>query len=547
MLTSTPLREDWMMAVMTPEESLSRGKLYLDDATENLTFDEFGWAFEDAWHGVGFILNALREQPLATLELGEKGSLPIAGSLDGLLARLVEAPKAARVVGRMEAMRKRMASSATVPSEEVTKLVFEAWELHDACGQRLQLVDDRLGDRLMLTDVSPGRVGSRVIERRTALKILAVGSMLPLQACKKVEMDNRPVAAAQPPAALRQEPTVAPATIKALSPMNGMHWQTRDPFLFLAYHQDDYPAGNESMGPAASLDGRHIGRDFEGRDNWRMYHGRTIPGFPRHPHRGFETVTVVRTGLLDHADSMGATARYGDGDVQWLTAGGGIQHAEMFPLVRSDAPNPTEFFQIWLNLPRKNKMVDPHFKMLWNEKIPRVVEQDEAGRLVELTIPAGAYKDSAPPSPPPNSWASQPGSDVAIWTLRMEAGAKFELPTVAQGTVRTLYVHRGAGVRIGDRSVSNMTRVEFEDHGPVVLEAGSAETEILMLQGRPIGEPVAQRGPFVMNTQDEIRQAYADYQRTSFGGWRWGQDGPVHARKKGRFAIHADGYEDEPV
>jgi redox-sensitive bicupin YhaK (pirin superfamily) len=85
-----------------------------------------------------------------------------------------------------------------------------------------------------------------------------------------------------------------------------------------------------------TLEGRRLGADFEGLDGWSMYHGRTIPGFPQHPHRGFETVTVVRRGLLDHSDSLGATARYGEGDVEWLTAGRGILHAEMFPLVHRD-------------------------------------------------------------------------------------------------------------------------------------------------------------------------------------------------------------------
>lgn len=433
-------------------------------------------------------------------------------------------------------------------ADEVVQVVFDAWTLHDACGQRLELVDERLGDGLMLSHVSPGRVGSKVLHRRDALKLILVGSVVPLHACSKVERDNSVPGVS--PAPLKKGAVVSTpptATIKAVTPLGGALWKTSDPFLFCAYHNDEYPAGNDKLGPDASLDGRQIGRDFAGKDNWRMYHGRTVPGFPRHPHRGFETVTVVRSGLLDHSDSMGATARYGGGDVQWLTAGRGIQHAEMFPLLNRDAPNPFELFQIWLNLPASDKMVDPHFTMLWNNTIPRVVERDANGKTIKLTLAAGRYKDSKPPSPPPNSWASRPDTEVAIWTIRMEPGARFVMPAVSPGTKRSLYVHQGAGLSVGDRAVAMNHRVEVDEPGTLLLEAGSQETEVLLLQGRPIGEPVAKRGPFVMNTQDEIRQAYADYKRTLFGGWPWGENGPVHARIKGRFARHIDGHFEEPT
>lgn len=100
----------------------------------------------------------------------------------------------------------------------------------------------------------------------------------------------------------------------------GFQWETADPFLFCVHHDDRFPRGNDHMGPDASLDGRHIGQDFVIKDGWRMYHGERVPGFPYHPHRGFETITVVRKGMVDHADSMGAAGRYGDGDMQWMTA-----------------------------------------------------------------------------------------------------------------------------------------------------------------------------------------------------------------------------------
>ena len=159
----------------------------------------------------------------------------------------------------------------------------------------------------------------------------------------------------------------------------GFQWPTIDPFLFCVHHLDAYPAGNADLGPVASLEGRSIGNDFQPLDGWRMYHGSTVPGFPVHPHRGFETITFVRQGLIDHADSLGAAARYGRGDVQWMTAGSGIQHAEMFPLLDRDGPNTAELFQIWINLPAADKMVEPHFTMLWDHDIPRHVETDAAG------------------------------------------------------------------------------------------------------------------------------------------------------------------------
>ena len=109
--------------------------------------------------------------------------------------------------------------------------------------------------------------------------------------------------------------------IKSIKPL-GFPWQTQDPFLFCVHHEDFYQKGNDVMGPAASLAGRNIGQDFElNKAGWRMYHGEHVPGFPAHPHRGFETVTIVTNGVVDHSDSLGAAGRFGFGDVQWLTAG----------------------------------------------------------------------------------------------------------------------------------------------------------------------------------------------------------------------------------
>ena len=325
----------------------------------------------------------------------------------------------------------------------------------------------------------------------------------------------------------------------------GFQWPTIDPFLFCVHHDDAYPAGNGAFGPAAPLDGRDLGQDFAGLDGWRMYHGLTVPGFPAHPHRGFETVTYVRKGLIDHSDSLGAAARFGRGDVQWVTAGGGIVHSEMFPLLDDAGPNPVELFQIWLNLPSEDKLVDGHFTMLWDGDIPRLHAVDDAGRATEVTVVAGELEGLVPPPPPPRSWASRPDTEVAIWHLRMEAGASWTLPpTVDPDTVRTLYLFEGPSLRIGGHEIEGATAAVVRTDEPVELVAGPAEADVLVLQGRPIGEPVAQYGPFVMNERAEIEQAFRDYQRTGFGGWPWPADDPVHGADPARFARHPDGREE---
>jgi redox-sensitive bicupin YhaK (pirin superfamily) len=327
--------------------------------------------------------------------------------------------------------------------------------------------------------------------------------------------------------------------LKSAEPL-GFPWKTLDPFLFCVHHDDAYPRGNERLGPATSLVGRNLGSDFGRKDGWSMYHGDVVPGFPQHPHRGFETVTVVRRGIVDHADSLGAAARYGHGDAQWLTAGRGIVHAEMFPLLERDRPNPLELFQIWLNLPSSDKFAPPHFSMFWNREIPRHVVRDAAGKVTEIVTVAGTYAGKASPPPPPKSWAARPENNVAIWTLKLEAGARFTLPA-APGTNRVLYFFAGTRLRVGANEVMPNRALELHSDVDAVLENGPAESELLLLQGKPIAEPVVQHGPFVMNSPAEIQQAFTDYRRTGFGGWPWPSDGPVHGTEGNRFARHADG------
>jgi len=319
----------------------------------------------------------------------------------------------------------------------------------------------------------------------------------------------------------------------------GFMWETIDPFLFCVHHLDHYPAGNDQMGPAASLQGRNLGQDFTIKDGWRMYHGEKIPGFPAHPHRGFETVTIVLRGFVDHSDSHGAAGRYGEGDVQWMTAGAGLQHSEMFPLLKSDDDNPLELFQVWLNLPKAKKFAEPHFKMLWAEDIPVYSSHDDDGRLTEVIVVAGKIGDVVVPDPAPDSWAADPANEVAIWRIKMEANAQWKLPAASPEVMRTLYFYLGSQLSVTGIEVDPYQAIRLHADQEVILENGSDEGYLLLLQGKPINEPVAQYGPFVMNTQTEIQQAIRDYRSTQFGGWPWPRYDNVHPRHSGRFAKYA--------
>lgn len=324
-------------------------------------------------------------------------------------------------------------------------------------------------------------------------------------------------------------------TVLNLFPL-GFPWNTEDPFLFCVHHLDRYPRGNEQMGPDASLNGRPLGNDFELKDGWRMYHGTTIPGFPSHPHRGFETITIVTKGYCDHSDSLGASARFGQGDVQWMTAGRGVQHSEMFPLLNREAHNTLELFQIWLNLPKAKKMADPHFKMLWNEDIP-VIRQEG----VKIRLVAGSLSGVNAPSPPPDSWAADPDNDVVVALVELAPEAEFQIPRAAPGSRRSIFLFEGGALNVDSQRVSQGQGATLGAI-PVEVKNGTDPVRFLWLQGKPIEEPVAKYGPFVMNQAEEINQAIEEYRLTQFGGWPWPYPDNVHPRSKARFAHYPNGH-----
>ncbi|SIR15204.1 pirin family protein [Maribacter ulvicola] len=313
-------------------------------------------------------------------------------------------------------------------------------------------------------------------------------------------------------------------------------WQTQDPFLFCVYHLDHYPKGNGELGPLDSLEGRNLGNDFQIKNGYRMYHGTTVPGFPAHPHRGFETITVANKGFCDHSDSLGAAGRFGEGDVQWMTAGSGVQHAEMFPLIHTDKENTLELFQIWLNLPSKSKFVDPHFKMLWHEDIPILKLKQSSVKII-----AGSFNDQQAIAPAPDSWAAAEDNNVAVWNIKIAPKGAITLPKANEGTTRTIYFYDGNTIEVLGKSISLNHGIEVEATSEIVIKAIDKAASILVLQGKPINEPVAKYGPFVMNNDQELQNAMNEFRTTQFGGWPWRHPDHVHEINQGRFAKYPDG------
>lgn len=332
--------------------------------------------------------------------------------------------------------------------------------------------------------------------------------------------------------------------IKAITPL-GFPWATQDPFLFCAYHRDEYPNGNAKMGlDAEKLGGRNIGQDFVVKDGWRMYHGSTVPGFPYHPHRGFETITINKEGVVDHSDSLGAAGRFMGGDVQWMTAGKGIQHSEMFPLINQQEGNPLEIFQIWLNLPKASKMVAPHFKMLWHEDIPVLHHTDDDNRKTTVDVIAGNLNGMKALDSTPDSWAAKAENAVGVYTVTMEANAVWALPKTSAQANRSIFFYKGKQADFEGQTANVNHIIAAQAGEDITIRNGAAESRFLILEGKPINEPVVQYGPFVMNTEEEIKETMRAYGKTEFGGWPWAEREVVHSKTKGRFALHSDGREE---
>jgi redox-sensitive bicupin YhaK (pirin superfamily) len=235
-----------------------------------------------------------------------------------------------------------------------------------------------------------------------------------------------------------------------------------------------------------------------------------LAGFPAHPHRGFETVTYMLDGHMQHQDNHGNTGDLGPGDVQWMSAASGIIHSEM----PQQSEGRMRGFQLWLNLPGNEKMRPAAYRDIAAGEIPLVKEKG-----VEAKVIAGKIRDKAGP-------IHGGSTDPYYFDVHLEAGATFEAP-LPEGHNAFVYVYEGdALVGEAKKALPNRAAGLLSDGTAIRLAAGGKGARVLVLAGKPLREPVVQYGPFVMNTREEIEQAIDDYQsgalarqgiRTNFG------------------------------
>jgi len=228
-------------------------------------------------------------------------------------------------------------------------------------------------------------------------------------------------------------------------------------------------------------------------------------GVGQHPHRGFETVTIVYEGEVEHRDSTGAGGKIGPGDVQWMTAAGGILHEEYHSREFARNGGNFEMVQLWVNLPAKDKMAAPGYQTLLDAEIPSVALPDDAGRV---RVIAGEYQGHRGPA--------RTFTPIDVWDVRLNQGRGTTFD-IAEGRTLALAVLRGA-VQINGETVARDAQLVTlaRDGGSVHIEANGDAT-FLLLSGEPIDEPIVGYGPFVMNTQEEIGQAMRDFNSGKFG------------------------------
>lgn len=292
----------------------------------------------------------------------------------------------------------------------------------------------------------------------------------------------------------------------------GFPWPTLDPFLFCVHHDDAYPAGNAQMGPQASLAGRDLGQDFSRKDGWSMYHGQTVPGFPSHPHRGFETVTYMIDGEMQHSDSHGGGGLITNGDTQWMTAGAGILHIETPPEHLVASGGLFHGVQLWVNLPRADKFLEPKYQDIRATNVALLSSAD-GGALIRVI--AGELDGHAGPG--------STHTPITLVHASISPGASVTLPWRPE--FNALVYSLGGNGTVGPHAQPLRDgQLAVFGHGDTITIAADAKQdsrhenlEVFILGGQPIREPVAMYGPFVMNSKQELIEAFEDFQAGRLG------------------------------
>ncbi|AXI04215.1 pirin family protein [Aquirhabdus parva] len=231
----------------------------------------------------------------------------------------------------------------------------------------------------------------------------------------------------------------------------------------------------------------------------------TPRGVGQHPHRGFETVTIVYKGEVEHRDSSGGGGVIGPGDVQWMTAGGGIIHEEFHSHEYTKTGGDFEMVQLWVNLPAKDKMTPAHYQAIQNAQIPSVELKDGAGTL---RVIAGEFEGFVGPA--------ETYSPVDVWDVRLNAGKRADF-TVNEGHTLAVIVLRGT-VQVNDTQIARDAQMVVLDQvGTDFTVEANSDASFLILSGQPLNEPIEGYGPFVMNTAAQIHEAMQDFNSGNFG------------------------------
>lgn len=319
-----------------------------------------------------------------------------------------------------------------------------------------------------------------------------------------------------------------------------MHWDCEDPFIFTSHHYDLYPEGNvQQAPPLEEINRRSLGHDYDKVFGYRMYDGKVSPGFPIHPHWGYETFSVASQGYVDHFDNMGNQGRYGYGDMQWVSAGSFYVHNEMYPLAFTDRENPVLLTQIHLNLPIKDKDTPNEVRTVWLEDIPVV-----KGEGYEISVYCGHFADTDGVPANPVSWAADPSHHVKIAMIRMEPGATVDIsPTEA--VHRNIYLTEGRATVDGQEFPGN-TRLKIDPKEGISVTMGDSASEIWVLEGDPIGEKQTSFGPVVKGKFKEVRRDNQYIREHIMDGWCWDYVNQKQDLGTERFFMDGDGKESRP-